>query len=145
MPNKNRYITNPYTQTPVFGKFPEINHNLYRFPEGNIYLKYGNHYRQNKGFGLVHIWKSHQHELIPMGYETMEDSAKYVADILSSGATIHCEFASMGDNERVAIVKSRLGLLIAEHRFDGTNQDYYSVVTAYKNRSVHGSLIGQLK
>lgn len=144
MPNKNNYILNPYTQTPVFGKFPEIKHRSYTFPEGNIYLKYGIHYRQNNGFGLIHIWESHQHELLPMGYNTMEDSARYVADILSAGAKIHCEFSSM-NNERVAIVKSSLGLLIAEHRLDGRNQDYYSVVTAYKNRNVHGVLIGQLK
>lgn len=133
--------------TPVFGVFPEIRHRHYHFPKGNIYLKYGVHYRQGNGWGLNHIWEAHQHELIPLGYPDYNHAAAYVADILQTGARIHCEFEKslMGKPERPTIIKSDKGIAVVEHRLDGLGDDIYSVITAYNYKNVHGQLIGKLK
>lgn len=80
-----------------------------------------------------------------MGYTSEDDAARYVGDILKSGSKIYCEFSSLR-NERVAVLKSHIGSAIIEHRIDGQNNTFYSVITAYKQgrRKPHGQLIGEL-
>ena len=142
--HKNKYIINPHTGTPVFGVIPEINHKSYNFPEGDIFLKYGEHRGANRGWGLNHIWIEHEKELVLQGYTSLEDVARYVSDILQTGSKIFCEFSSL-KNERVAVLQSPIGSAIIEHRIDGENNTFYSVITAYKQGRPYGQLIGKLK
>jgi len=146
---KNDYIVNPKTGTPVFGTIPCINNKPYPFPEGEIFLKYGEHLGANRGFGIRHIWEEHKDDILSMGYESTDKyalTAHYVSDILISGARIFCEFARHR-NERVTILQSAIGISIIEHRYDGDGNTIYSVISAYKlrRRKPHGELIGNLK
>ena len=141
MPNKNTKIINPYTDTTCFGVMPEIRNP--HFPSGEIFLRHGKHFGPNRGFGVQHIWTEHNREIKELGYETEEDVARYIADILQEGARIYYEGYSLR-NERVTIVKSFLGWVLAEHRIDGENNDFYSVITAYKGKVPHGQEIGKL-
>jgi len=141
---KNKLIINPRTNTHVFGIIPKIEHKNYLFPQGEIFLKHGEHRGPNRGWGASHIWSEHKRELEFMGYKKSEDVARYVGDILCSGSKIFCEFSSLRE-ERFAVLKSPIGSAIIEHRYDGNNNTFYSVVTAYKQGRPHGQLIGQLK
>ena len=141
--SKNTLIINPRTDTTVFGVIPKISHRHYAFPEGNIHLRHGEHLGPSKGWGLNHIWYEHQSELIKMGYETDERVAHYVSDIIQFGANIYCEFSRMG-SERVTVLKSPFGVAILEQRYDGDNNDFYSVVTAFNNKLAYGQLIGKV-
>ena len=143
---KNKYIINPYTGTPVFGVIPLIKNKSYCFPEGEIFLKYGEHRGANRGWGLKHIWKEHEKDMLIMGYKSESDVSRYIGDILKSGSKIYCEFSNLR-NERVAVLQSSIGSAIIEHRVDGKNNTFYSVITAYKQgrRKPHGQLIGALK
>jgi len=136
-------ITNPYDDSDSFGEIPEISYPEYHFPNGQIYLRYGKHQGMHRGFGLDHIWEQHSADLIKKGFLEKFDAARYVANIIQSGAKIHCEFARM-KRERVTVLQSRLGIVVLEHRLDGDNADYYSVVTAHPGRA-HGTLIGAIK
>ena len=139
--HKNEYIVNPNTGTTTFGTVPEIPHPQYCFPEGEIILRYGEHRGPHRGWGLCHLWQEHAKQISVLGYETKEDAARYVADILKSGAKIYCEFASLR-TERMAVLQSSLGSVIIEHRYDSQNTPFYSVVTAFNNKRPHGHLIG---
>jgi len=142
MRNKNKYVVNPVTQTPSFGTFPLIESRGIVFLEGEIYLKHGVHRGPNRGFGMEHIWAEHQNYLIANGYTEKIDVARYVADIIKPKASIHSEFAEMG-NKRVQVVKSAVGMVILEERLDGSNIPIYSVVTAYLGKA-QGPKIGAL-
>lgn len=142
--HKNKTILNPNTGTTVFGVVPEVLNSRYHFPEGDIFLRYGEHRGPNRGWGLRHLWVEHEKQLGLMGYESEEDSARYVADILQPGAKIYCEFASLR-NEKMAVLQSTLGTVIIEHRYDENNKTFYSVVTAFGSKRPHGQLIGNLK
>ena len=95
MASKNQLIKNPVTGDYSFGTFREIRSGEILIPEGEIFLRYGEHRGVNNGFGQKHIWVEHAEGgkgLIAKGYETEEDVARYVVDILQSGASIHSEF-----------------------------------------------------
>jgi len=146
---KNDYIINPKTGTPVFGTIPSINNKSYTFPEGDIFLKYGEHRGVNRGFGIRHIWQEHQADIISMGYEHTDKyilTAHYVSDILKSGAKIYYEFENRR-YDRVTILKSPIGIAIIEHREDADNNPIYLVITAFKQgrKTPHGYQIGKLK
>lgn len=141
--HRNERVINPYSNTTCFGIMPEINNPAYKFPSGEISLSYGEHFGVNRGFGLRHIRKEHSKEIESLGYDGEEGVAKYVADILKEGARIYCEFARY-NNERVTIVKNSLGFVLLEHRTNNKNKDYYSVITAFKGKRLHGQEIGKM-
>lgn len=143
-PHKNSHVINPKTGTPIFGRIEEISTSNYKFPSGDIFLRYGEHRFANRGFGVAHIWAEHSSELIELGYDDESKVADYVSDIITTGAKIYCEFSRMG-NERVTLLQSKIGIAILEHRQDGNNNDIYSVITAFKHKQVHGVLIGSLE
>ena len=143
MIGKNRRLINPLTGTDVFGKIPEI---IFRktdfFQEGLIYLKHGDHYGANRGFGAVHIWAEHENVLRDLGYTTIDDVPNFVSKIIQEHAPIHCEFNNMKGNHRIAVLKSSIGVAYLEHRTDGDNNIFYSVVTAFTKGKAHGPQIG---
>jgi hypothetical protein len=146
---KNDYILNPKTGTPVFGTIPEIINKKYSFPEGNIFLRYGEHRGANRGFGANHIWQEHEDDVLSMGYKPGDKislTAHYVGDILKSGADIYCEFENRR-HDRFTILKNPAGVAIIEHREDANNNSIYFVITAFKQgrKTPHGFKIGKLK
>ena len=142
--HKNHKFTNPITDTTVFGRIPEIPHPRYHFPEGDIILKYGEHWGRNNGYGVKHILEQHSRELVLADYEDIiEGAVEFVSDILKSGSRIYCEFSRMRE-ERMTVLQGLTGSVIIEHMYDGNNQTYYSVVTAFDNKRSKGQLIGNL-
>jgi hypothetical protein len=144
MTHKNTFIINPKTGTPLFGVMPEIKNKAYYFPEGDIYLRHGEHRGPNRGWGLKHIWAEHKSELLALGHEERKNVADFVSEIIQSKAKIFCEFSQIA-SERVTVLKSPTGLVILDHRTDGEGTDFYSVVTAFKANRAQGVLIGNLK
>lgn len=154
--HRNTLIRHPTNGTEVFGKCPEIkvkgNRAAY-FPEGDIFLKYGEHRpirgREGRGFGIQHIWAKRELELIALGYSTENDVSRYVANILQSGTPIHSEFDNAGGIHRTQVIRKRNHVVILEQR---TNRiegfkifDHYSVVTAFPlHGKIKGSQIGAL-
>lgn len=145
--HKNQHIVNPYDDTNVFGSIPEIKNKSFHIKQGDIVLKYGDHWQTKRGFGgfgLKHILAEHGDELALIGYDGAIGAAQYVADIATVGAKIFNEFGSMR-NERLSVIKSKLGMVVVEQQYDGHNNVYYSVVTAFKNSRSHGQLVGSIK
>lgn len=126
----------------TFGTIPgTLSHGL---PGGDLYLKFGVHRGPQKGFGLAHIWEAHGKDLERLGYAKQDDVARYVADIIRVNTPIYCEFSSL-KNVRVAILRSSVGLLIAEHRPLQGMPLVYSVITAYPRKQAHGTLVGKIE
>lgn len=134
--NKNSFITNPNTGTPIFGNFPEIE--KHGFAAGPIYLKYGDHKGKNNGFGLFHIWTEHF-----KNFQTPEEAEAsivgFINSIIPNGEILY------ESGKRNLVFKRGSGVVILEPKLDGTNQTYYSIVTAFQNNKPHGYKIGQIK
>jgi hypothetical protein len=125
-----------------FGSIPDLP--KHHIPGGGIYLKRGVHRSKNRGFGVAHIWAEHQKDLMRLGYSQESDVVRYVADIIQNSTPIYYEGASM-KAPRVAVLRSRLGILIAEHRPLQDPALAYSVITAYPKGQAHGVLVGNIQ
>ncbi len=143
--NKNVPIKNPKTNNFIFGKIPEIklSRGVY-FPAGEITLLHGRHFGINKGFGVAHIWAEHSAELQKMGYDNINEVARYVSDIIVTGTPIYCEFENIRGNHRIAVIRGIFGAAILEQKVDACNKVFYSVVTAFSNAKPHGTKIGSV-
>lgn len=148
LPSARAFSVKPNTLIPhpgggySFGTIPsDLPHNL---PGGDIYLKYGMHRGPQNGYGVAHIWAAHGPDLEKLGYASFSDVAVYVSQIVRPGTPIYREFASMRAT-RLAILRSALGLLIAEYRPLPQAPLRYSVITAYPRRQAHGKLVGQIE
>lgn len=139
---KDSFVNNPKTGTPVFGVIPEIDHENASLPEGEVFLRYGEHIGANRGFGVAHIWAEHKQDLKRLGHDSEEGVAHFVSDIVVSGALLYTEMAG---SINVAVLQNDIGLAILEQRADGKGKPYYSVVTAYIKREAHGTLIGSVR
>lgn len=134
-------VPHPTNGTFVFGKVIEKTMKGVFIPGGPILLKVGKHGGRG-GFGVRHIWARHRAELVIRGYTMETDVSSYVADIVRPGAPVFCEFAHIRD-VRVAVVRTRIGVAILEHKHAG--EPHYSVVTAFAHRNVHGTRIGSIE
>ncbi|WP_297924547.1 hypothetical protein, partial [uncultured Agitococcus sp.] len=99
-------MVNPYNNTLIFGKIPEIYHGRDYFPSGDIYLRYGEHKGINRGFGVAHIWQAHQKELLQLGYTEEIHVSHFVASIIQVGTPLFCEFNDVRGKHRVTVLKS---------------------------------------
>lgn len=129
-----------------YGRVPEINSKGDVIPAGDIFLRAGKHIGPNRGFGVRHIWAEHENELLGLGYNTVDDVARFVRDIIRPGAPIYCEFNHPGGKHRTTVLKSSLGIVILEPREAQDTDDgwIYVVVTAYTKRNPHGVEIGRV-
>ncbi len=142
---KNAFLLNPNTEEYSFGVVPHIEHSGYIFEEGEIKLRQGRHNGPNKGFGAAHIWVEHKCHLQKNGYETVEDVARFIADIIKPRCSIYCEFNSLRGKHRLTVVRTSMGVVVLEEQRDGDNQTFYSVVTAFERKSAHGTRIGTVR
>lgn len=142
-PSRATPINNPLTGTASFGTFPAISVQGAEFEAGPIFLRYGEHVGPNRGWGLEHIWQAHFASTL-----TADDATPLVASLLNSvlvsGATIHYEYGLGSAGERSTVFRSKNGVAIVERKFDGRNNVFYSIVTAFATSQVHGAIIGTL-
>jgi len=124
-----------------FGTIPDIS--KFELPGGEIYLRVGVHIKDNRGFGIRHIWEAHQPDLAKYGCETIDGVAQHVANMIVPGAAIYCEFREMRGNHRLTVMKTPTGSLVLEPRNERRGFGYY-VVTWYPKRRLDGTLVGRV-
>lgn len=128
--------------TESLGTIPEMPQ--FNLPGGEVYLRVGEHRGPNRGFGVRHIWEAHRLELEKLGCTSIEGIAQFLAEMVTPGAEIYCEFKAQRGGERVAVLKSARGTLILEPRHERRGFGYY-VVTWYSQRRAHGTLVGKVR
>lgn len=140
-PHKGTLINHPTNGGLVFATVPT---GLpYGLTSGDIYLKHGEH-RPPRGYGLIHVWEGHKDDLLKAGYASMTEAARYIADIIRAGAPIYYEGSTSRD-QRLAVVRSALGIAIIEHKPLPLGNLTWSVVTAYPKPRAQGKLVGKLQ
>ena len=122
-----------------FGTLPDMP--KFDLRGGEIYLRVGVHWGDNRGFGIKHIWEAHRADLLKYNCESIDGVAAHIAKMIVPGAPIYCEFKEMSGNHRVAVLKNPKGSLILEPRNERRGFGYY-VVTWYPKRRAEGTLVG---
>jgi hypothetical protein len=141
--NKHRFVNHPTNGTPKFCDFPAIKTSGKTFSAGPVYLREGQHYGANRGFGVQHIWREHFKEETDL--KAAEDKiAALVAAILTPGAPIYYEGGVGAQGDRACVLRNQHGVVILEERLDGNRQTIYGVVTAIPRAQAHGTQIGTL-
>lgn len=74
----------------------------------------------------------------------IDSVAKYVSDLIYPGAPIYCEFNEMRGSHRIAVLRSSIGIVFLEQKYDAYNNVFYSVVTAFRKTKAHGTRIGSV-
>jgi hypothetical protein len=143
--SKNKAIANPRTGTFDWGQFPETDVDGYVFEAGPIRLRYGEHRGPNNGYGLAHIFEAHfKTEEADTPFAAMGAIADFLFSIICEGAQIFYEYGVGRAGEKTTVFMSSKGTVIVERRLDGNNNVFYSIVTAFPSRRVHGELVGVL-
>lgn len=124
-----------------FGAIPDMP--KFSLRGGGIFLRAGEHWGPNHGFGVRHIWEAHQADLIKYGCTSIEGVPQHIANMIAPGAPIYCEFAAMDGNHRVAVLKNPTGSMILEPRHERRGFGYY-VITWYPKRRPDGTLVGNV-
>lgn len=144
----NRWLAHPHSGGRYFATIPFIEHNFGVVAGGPVELRIGR-YRQ---FGLNHIWFRHQREILQhfgcspnnmTAGDMVALTQKYVADIITPGIPIHCEFAEIDGNHKVQVLRSKAGVAILQPKPHADGM-VYSVTSAYKKGYAEGSRIGIL-
>lgn len=124
-----------------FGRIPDMP--SFDLPGGEIFLRVGEHWGANRGFGVKHVWEAHSADLLKYGCATIDAVPQHIAAMIVPGAPIYCEFAAMDGNHRVAVLKNPKGSMILEPRYERRGFGYY-VVTWYPKRRAEGTLVGNV-
>lgn len=124
-----------------FGTIPDMSQ--FSLPGGDIYLRVGEHFGQNRGFGVRHVWEAHQMDLLKLDCASIDGVAAHIAKMIVPGAPIYCEFKDQRNGHRIAVLKTAMGTLILEPRNERRGFGYY-VVTWYPQRRAHGTLVGKV-
>lgn len=141
---KNSTLDNPLTGTPLFGHFPAISRPQVSFEPGPIYLRYGEHFGPNRGYGLVHIWKEHFCSAAS-AIEALPAAAQLLNRVLQPRSTIHYEYGVGRAADRSTVLRSAAGIAILEKRLDGLNKVFYAIVTAFPGKNANGPVIGAIQ
>jgi len=127
------------TGSDFFGRVLEKNSSGVLIPSGPIVLKRGRY--GNSGFGACHIWQRHQKEMRKAGFLTEDDVVHYVATIVRPGTPLFYEHGHMR-KMRVTVVRGIIGTAILEHKPDDPIGPCYSILTAFGQRNIIGSMVG---
>lgn len=136
--NKNRLITSPVSGTSIFCTIPTFTGDGKPIAASPVYLKEGEHRAIHNGFGVWHAWVGHFGHCTNYAQAELEVAA-YVAAALVSGAEIYWQ-----GNNKCAVLQCGEKLVILELSTDGSNNSYFSVVTAYDKQQAQGTLVGTL-
>jgi hypothetical protein len=130
----------PFGKTEVFARVPAINvRGGISFPAGEVFLRYGDHFGYNSGFGFQHIWREHFHHITDHDL-AMEAVRQSVADVLRPTTKI---FYEAERERRASVHRLHVGIVIIELRTSPTT--HYSVITGgFNPGKTKGSLIGAL-
>lgn len=137
-------IAHPLTGLECWG-IVKVTSQLLSQPGGEIYLRAGKHIGPHKGFGMRHIWEERGHDLIKWGYPTFYDVPRFVSDIIVHGTNIVCEFNAMKGHDRLIVLRGRKGCAVLSAWPIGDGKVYYSVVTAYRNRTPNGKAVAVIE
>ncbi len=137
-------LSHPLTGLESWGVV-KVTSQLLAQPGGVIYLRAGKHIGPHKGFGVRHIWEERGHDLIKWGYPTFYDVRRLVSDIIVPGTNIVCEFDAMKGYERLIVLTGRIGGGVLSACPIGEGEIYYSVVTAYRNRTPNGKAVAVIE
>lgn len=108
------------------------------FPAGPIYLKYGVHLGQHRGFGFQHIWKQHCPGEVVQSI-AMQKVCALVQAALPPGAPVFYEIG-----RKLEVYRIQTGRVILE--LFNSDTPHYSVVSAgYRPNSAAGSRVGMLR
>lgn len=124
-----------------FGTVPDMP--KFSLPGGEIYLRVGEHFGPNSGYGVMHVWEAHRADLAKHDCLSVDSVAGLIARMIVPGAQIYCEFKELTGGHRVAVLKNALGSLILQPRNERRGFGYY-VVTWYPQRRAHGTLVGNI-
>ncbi len=94
---------------------------------------------------MRHIWEERVHDLIKWGYPTFYDVPRFVSDIIVAGTNNVCEFDAMKGYERLIVLRVRKGCVVLAAWPIGEGEIYYSVVTAYRNRTPNGKAVAVIE
>jgi hypothetical protein len=136
--NKNRLITSPVSGTLIFCTIPTFMADGNSIAASPVYLKEGEHRALHSGFGVWHAWVGHFAHCTTYAQAELE-VAEYVAAALVCGAEIYWQ-----GNKKCAVLQCGQRLVILELSTDGSNNTYFSVVTAYDKQQAQGTLVGAL-
>lgn len=139
----NKRLISPVSNDCIFGHVEGRTIKGIIIPSGPIYLKEGKHFGPNRGFGVEHIWAEHRVEMAALGYETKNDVANYVADIVRPGSSIYCEFDNIRAGLKLTVIRTVIGTAILQHQEKGDS--HYSVLTAFSRKTANGTLIGSIR
>ena len=140
----NQFVLKPNTQSVSFGNISEHTSKGTTIPAGEIRLRNGKHFGVNRGFGVEHIWAEHQKEMLNSGFESKEDVPAYVASIVTEGASVYSDFSAMRGAQKLTVVRTKVGMAVLEYRTEGEDS-FYSIVTAYSQKTAHGIQIGTVR
>jgi hypothetical protein len=140
----NLLLKHPISGQSSYGFIEAYNARGVSIPSGKIYLKDGEHWGPNNGYGAAHIWAEHEKELRVVGFNSLEAVPAFVASIVQPGSFVYFESARMRGGQRVSIVRSKNGMAILEYKGTRGNPNY-SVVTAYPKAKPHGTLVGTVR
>lgn len=131
----------PIGKTPVFARVPRISvRGGPTFPAGDVFLRYGEHFGYNNGFGFQHIWREHFHHIKDHD-AAMEAVRNAIAGILRPTAPIFYDATRAGN--RAAVHRLHAGIVIIQMRAGAP--PHYSVVTGgFNPAKTKGSLVGAL-
>ena len=142
---KNTLVPPP-NGDPHYGIVEGKEHKWISISEGPVFLREGiEKPRGGRGsFGVEHIWARHSPELILLGYNTINDVARYVAGIILPNTRVFCEPWQMSGPQRLVALRGRSGCAILKETYFEDFEVAYSVITAYPNPQQHGSQVTRI-
>jgi hypothetical protein len=83
-------------------------------------------------FGQEHIWARHSNYLAGKGYETIDDVANFVADILQHNTPVAHEGLAAWEESKLFAIRGAVGFAVLKQIVLRDGQTAYSVTTAYQ-------------
>ncbi len=94
---------------------------------------------------MRHIWEETWNYIIIWCYPTFYDVQRFVSDIIVPGNNIVCEFDALKGDARLLVLRGRNGCVVLSAWPIGEGEIYYSVVTAYRNRTPNGKAVAVIE
>jgi hypothetical protein len=143
VPSPDLFMASPSGRL-SFGRMPRlVNRSGEVIDEGEIRLRYGEHWGVNHGYGVHHILQAHP-QLSRNGLSSIVSVTQFVASIIQPKADIHCEFASLRGQHRPVVIRRPHGQVVLAPKRDKALGLFYSVVTAIPSTKAKGPRIGAL-